>query len=143
MLALHALGVGVAHGAKREIRRHRCQPAFDGSIELLALRAQRLPVGIEHRLVHSAWRQVQQAATQRVGAAALLRSEAGQPELVAPHQVVQRVVDRAEEGAAVALALGVGDLRAGIVQPAVEPAVVAGQETVVVNERVVQGQAFP
>jgi hypothetical protein len=83
--------------------------------------------------VHGTRRQVQHIAGER-WKSNVLGSEAPQPDPVAPDEVIERVVDGSEESAAIAFALLIGKLLAGRVQPLVEPAVVAGQETVVFQE---------
>jgi hypothetical protein len=56
-----------------------------------------------------------------------LAVETRQPNPVADQDVVQREVDRAEEGGPLRLALGVGELGASRVEPVVGPGVVGGQ----------------
>jgi len=58
---------------------------------------------------------------------AALPGEALHPDAVADQDVIQRGVQRAEEGAAIGAIIGIGQLRRGIVEPPVDPFVVGRQ----------------
>src|SRR5437879_5970521 len=60
-------------------------------------------------------------------------AESTEPHAVAPQEVIERPVDRAEERATLELALDVRQRRTGLVQPLVHPAVVAPHELAVVG----------
>ncbi len=88
-------------------------PIDNHRIERLAFALERVPVGIErHRFRDAAWR-------------AGDPGEAAHPGTVAPEQVAQRSLDRAEEGAARLPTLGVGQGVGCAVEAFVLPAIVA------------------
>ena len=59
-----------------------------------------------------------------------LAGEALHPDAVADQQVVERAVQRLEEGAAVGAVVGVGQRGGGVIEPLVAPGVVAGEHRI-------------
>ena len=77
-------------------------------------------------------RKTQQLRIQR-GEGHTLSREASEPNLISPNQVFQRPVNGAEESTPLAPSVLVGELAADRIQALVEPAVVAGQELVLLS----------
>ena len=77
-------------------------------------------------------RKTQQLRIQR-GEGHTLSREASEPHLISPDQVLQRPVNGSEESTSVSPSVLFGELAADRIQALVEPAVVAGQELVLLS----------
>ena len=109
VLARAAGHAAVADRAGEPLGVKPVDPGLDVAVGLDALAAQVVEVGVEHLIVHADPDRVAVAVAREADLRVL--GEAPEPDAVGPEDVIQRAVQRAEEGAEIALALGVVERR--------------------------------